>query len=356
MKNNFSVEDALRSVPQAVIAGRGGKVLFTNEAARTLFGCELKGAELSEVFPEEIIQNPSENFDASAKLRGIDARVSVRRTEKTTLFYIDSDIRRDSPITISRSGLSHLRSCVSGLKMAIDKSSKNIEKLVSDGGRGLELIYQNTYRIIRAITQLDMADKLSRNEMVFSPKFVDVAAITSDIVDTLQTLFRPVDVKFEFTCKPNKIKTEADPELFEAMLLNIISNSLAGDNKLVEIDLSKVAGRIFLSIRDRGRGIPAEKRPDMFKIPGNKGALIPEEGMGLGLFIAREIALLHKGVLLVETREDEGVNIKISMPIIKGDVLHDSSVLKYNYRGISSILIGLADVLPRDCFGPKFED
>jgi len=356
MKNNFSVEDALLSVPQAVIAGRGGKVLFTNEAARALFGCELKGAGLSEVFPEEILQSPSEYFTASAKLRGIDAKVTVRRTEKTTLFYIDSIVRKDRPITINRSGLSHLRNCVSGIKMAIDSCSENIEKFFPDGDRGVASLYQYTYRITRAVTQLDTADKLFRGEMLFSPKLVDLAAITSDIVDTLQSLFKSKGIKFEFTCEPDKITTEADPELFEVMLLNLVSNSLSGNNKLVEISLSQSAGGIILSIRDCGTGIPEGKKPEMFKIPGDTGALMPEEGMGLGLFIANEIVLLHKGVLLIETREDKGVNIKISMPVTKGEGVHDSSELQYNYRGISSILIGLADVLPNDCFGPKFED
>jgi len=356
MKNNFSVEDALLNVPQAVIAGRGGKVLFTNEAARTLFGCELKGAGLSEVFPEEILQNPSEYFTASAKLRGIDAKVTVRRTEKTTLFYIDSAVRREMPITINRSGLSHLRNCVSGIKMAIDSCSDRIEECFPDGDRGVAALYQYTYRITRAVTQLDMADKLSRGEMIFSPKLVDIAALTSDVVNTLQSLFKSKGIKFEFTCEPDKITTEADPELFEVMLLNLISNSLAGNNKLVEMSLSQSPGGIILSIRDRGKGIPERKMPGVFELPGETGALRPEEGMGLGIFIANEIVRLHKGVLLIESKEDEGVNIKISLPIIKRDLIHDVAELQYNYRGISSLLIGLADVLPNDCFGPKFED
>lgn len=357
MKNNFSVEDALLNVPQAVIAGRGGKVLFTNEAARMLFGCELKGAGLDEVFPGEILTNEAEYFTASASLRGIDARVTVRRTEKTTLYYIDSAVRRDQAISINRRGLSHLRNCVSGIKMAIDSCSERIEECFPDGDRKVASLYRYTYRITRAVTQLDTADKLSRGEMLFSPKLVDLVKICSDIVDTLESLFKSKGVKFDFTFEPEKISTEADPELFEVMLLNLISNSLAGNSKLVEMSLGlSLGGMIILSIRDFGTGIPEEKMPDVFRLPGETGPMRPDEGMGLGIFIANEIVRLHKGVLLIESKDDEGVNIKISMPVIKGEGIHDSSELQYNYRGISSILIGLADVLPGYCFGPKFED
>ena len=95
---------------------------------------------------------------------------------------------------------------------------------------------------------------------------------------------------------------------------NLVSNALvhAGPDGLVEVRASARSGEVFLSVTDRGPGIPVAEQA---RILDAGVRLDPERpGSGLGLAIVRAIVEAHGGRLVVDSAPGQGATFTIALP------------------------------------------
>jgi DNA-binding response OmpR family regulator len=130
------------------------------------------------------------------------------------------------------------------------------------------------------------------------------------------------------TFKHSKPKLEAwiDPEKFEKILLNLVSNAIkytpAGGK--VEIELEELAGYFELVVRDTGVGIPPEyldKIFDRFYHHGNniRDSKMSQESGGVGLSLTRGLVKLHKGTITAKNLPGGGSMFRVVIPNRKED-------------------------------------
>jgi PAS domain S-box-containing protein len=120
-------------------------------------------------------------------------------------------------------------------------------------------------------------------------------------------------------------KTEAyvllDKDRLRQVLVNILNNSIKYSSQANKVDVSirKENTHIIVSIRDFGIGIPKEKHTKIFErfyqVDDSKGYTY--SGIGLGLYISKEIIEKHNGKIWVESEEGRGSTFYFSLPIIK---------------------------------------
>ena len=114
------------------------------------------------------------------------------------------------------------------------------------------------------------------------------------------------------------VQANLNADSFGRVVDNLVSNALkftpAGGR--VTVGLQEQAGQVLLTVRDTGIGIPAALQAGLFEKfsasarPGVAG----EASTGLGLFITRQIVLLHRGKLWVESREGAGTCFFVALP------------------------------------------
>ena len=75
-----------------------------------------------------------------------------------------------------------------------------------------------------------------------------------------------------------------------------------------------IGGKISLSIRDSGIGIPKRELPNLFREFKRLEASTNTEGTGLGLFIVKTILDDHNGAITVESEEGAGTTFKVELP------------------------------------------
>jgi two-component system sensor histidine kinase VicK len=107
------------------------------------------------------------------------------------------------------------------------------------------------------------------------------------------------------------------PDKFARVLDKLLTNALkftpAGGQ--ITVTLQEQAGRVWISVRDTGVGIPVELQPylfDKFSDAARLG-LYGDTTTGLGLFITKRIVELHGGKIWVESREHEGATFYIEL-------------------------------------------
>lgn len=112
----------------------------------------------------------------------------------------------------------------------------------------------------------------------------------------------------------------ADATKIKQVILNLIDNSIKYTPKgFVEVSLKKNDNNtITFAVRDSGVGITAETKEKLFqKFSRGEGGKLNTGGSGLGLYLAKEIAIAHKGdVDIFSEGQDKGATFSMTLPMI----------------------------------------
>jgi signal transduction histidine kinase len=152
---------------------------------------------------------------------------------------------------------------------------------------------------------LDFArGRLGGGIAVDDPTPTDLLSILTQVIEEHRAVspLRTINAEIELSHP-----VAADPGRIAQMFGNLLGNALTHGDPDIPIGVRAVAadGRFELSVSNGGRPIPDEYRADLFK-PFSRGKDGQDHrGLGLGLFIASEIARAHKGMLTVSSNADE---------------------------------------------------
>jgi signal transduction histidine kinase len=110
-----------------------------------------------------------------------------------------------------------------------------------------------------------------------------------------------------------------DEDLLRQMILNVLQNAMqhALRGSVVHVDLQSDADRITMRVTNRGECIPVADQARIFDRFVQLDPSRRSEGAGLGLPIARWIARMHRGDVLVERSDQSQTTFCISLPSIR---------------------------------------
>jgi signal transduction histidine kinase len=101
----------------------------------------------------------------------------------------------------------------------------------------------------------------------------------------------------------------------EQVIVNLLTNALRyGGGAPVEVSVHQEDDKVRVEVRDQGRGIAPEDLERIFQ-PYERGQRNGEpKGLGLGLYISRQLAMSHGGQLMVDSRPGEGAVFSLLLP------------------------------------------
>ncbi|HEX6625930.1 MAG TPA: HAMP domain-containing sensor histidine kinase, partial [Pyrinomonadaceae bacterium] len=173
----------------------------------------------------------------------------------------------------------------------------------------LELARRNAQRQLKLVnTLLDFSRiEAGRIEAVFEP--TDLAAFTAELASVFRSAIEKAGMKLVVDCPPLPEPVWVDRELWEKIVLNLLSNAFkfTFDGE-IEVSLREAGGAVQLAVSDTGTGIPAEELPRLFerfhRVKDARGRSY--EGSGIGLALVQELVKLHGGAVRVESELDRG--------------------------------------------------
>lgn len=113
------------------------------------------------------------------------------------------------------------------------------------------------------------------------------------------------------------MQVRVDPLRFEEVLINLLDNAIkySPEGGSIEIDLSPCGvNAAEISVRDWGIGIPLERRSMIFERFYQAHEELHRPGMGLGLYVSRQIVELHGGDIRAEFPDDGGTRFVVLLP------------------------------------------
>jgi two-component system phosphate regulon sensor histidine kinase PhoR len=137
------------------------------------------------------------------------------------------------------------------------------------------------------------------------------------VVDTIQVIAGEQPITLHGDVVP--ITISGDARRIEQILLNLLVNAVtfSGGSGSIDVSLRHSNGFAEVTVRDHGPGIPAHVLPHIFdrfyRVDDERSA---REGLGLGLFIAREIVNAHGGRIQVESTSGSGATFTVRLPLL----------------------------------------
>jgi signal transduction histidine kinase len=216
--------------------------------------------------------------------------------------------------------ISHeLRTPMTSIKGAMDYILAKIDRTTASGEdtdeimEFLDVIRSNADRLIRMVNDTLDLERIESGVFDLHITQVDLLSLIKEVVISFQTITSERGITFRIEVK-RKIFLAADEDRIRQVLVNFISNAIEFSPDSSEIKISAVEedGRVTVSIKDEGPGIPEdilEKIFDKFYTIGKR------QGTGLGLSICKGIVEAHNGIIDVSSDHgDNGCTFYFTLP------------------------------------------
>ena len=143
---------------------------------------------------------------------------------------------------------------------------------------------------------------------------IDVSGLLRDVCASLEVLAD--DKGLRLTCElEDGLVAEGDGDALVRLFVNVLDNAIKyTDDGGVVVAARAADGDISITVRDSGRGVPAEQLPYLFERFYRGDASRAAEGSGLGLAIARQIAEAHGGTIAMTSEDGHGATCAVRLP------------------------------------------
>ncbi|MBQ1546633.1 MAG: HAMP domain-containing histidine kinase [Clostridia bacterium] len=185
--------------------------------------------------------------------------------------------------------------------------------------KGLSIIVNESERLTGMVEELLDFSRIQSGRMMLTMAKTNLCTELSDAVYILRERASKDNKHIVYNEKKDLPKVLADKNRLRQVFINIIDNALkySPTAGVVGIDVEQKDDFIVVRVSDSGCGISEKDLPHIKErfYKANKTV----RGNGIGLAVADEIVTLHKGRLDIESKEDIGTTVTISIPVLDDD-------------------------------------
>ena len=193
----------------------------------------------------------------------------------------------------------------------------DIEIPAEQHDRFLEIIVSETERLTAIVSQILLAGQLEEGRVDVTTKATDLAPLVESALDSAR-LRTPEQIELRLEQNGARAVALADEDKLRQVVVNLLDNAIkySPDGGDVVVELTDGQGRVLLTVRDRGLGIPPGEQERVFEKFYRLDPALTRGvgGSGLGLFISRELVARMGGRLTVRSRPGEGAAFVVDLP------------------------------------------
>lgn len=271
--------------------------------------------------------------ESNVKLKSLD--------ELKTQFFANVNHELRTPLTLM---LAPLKAVLEGRMGKLTPALKDT----------FETMQRNGYKLLKLINNLLDLSKLEEGKMRLKVKTVNLVDFIPPLLASVKPLADQKQIRLFYQHPPHPVDLTLDPDQFEKVIFNLLSNALKFTNKggKITVYVEERDHTAIMTVEDTGIGIPDDMLESIFdrfsQVDGSKSRA--QEGTGIGLALAREIVVVHKGRIHAESELGRGSRFIVELQ--KGEEHLDEAVLD---RRSEDLPIGLRRRLT-DVEEPRVQD
>ena len=185
--------------------------------------------------------------------------------------------------------------------------------------RAAETIQVQSDKLARLVAQLLDVSRLQSGKLAVERAPGNLAELIQEVVEAARGQLKHHRLVLDV---PTELWVSLDPLRIEQVVTNLVDNAIkySPEGGAIEVELRCVepGGWAELVVRDHGVGVPPEHRAhifDRFYQAHTSNPLTSMAGMGLGLYISRQIVELHDGTIAAEFPDDGGTRFVVRLAV-----------------------------------------
>ncbi|MHB8646569.1 MAG: PAS domain-containing protein, partial [Thermomicrobiales bacterium] len=186
--------------------------------------------------------------------------------------------------------------------------------------RSLGIIRKQTERLAGLVNEMLDVSRIEAGRLQLNRETIDLSALTGDVVNSMRVSSEAHHLSF---AAESGVAVSGDTARIEQVLINLIANAItySPEGSAVDVRVGTHDGAALVSIRDHGVGIAPDELPHLFDrfYRAPRAGVMRSGGMGLGLYICREIVTQHGGTIEAESIEGAGSTFTFSLPLAEKD-------------------------------------
>ena len=290
-----------------------------------------------------------EPFEMAFPLRGADQRfrwfltrvnpVRGRRGEVVRWFGTNTDIDEQRQVLAERDGAlakaekaarireeflsiaSHeLKTPLTSLRLQLQLSQRTMKsgneavRLEETLRRSLDLSLQQVTRLTNLVEDLLDVTRIGAGKLPLKFAEVDLTEMVAEVLERHRDQLQSAGCAVEFRPE-RRVRAKCDRFRMEQVVSNLLANAAKyGAGKPVEIWIGEVGNSPAIRVRDSGMGIAPEDRGRIFERFERAVSAKSISGLGLGLYISREILRAHGGTIEVDSEVGTGSTFTVEIP------------------------------------------
>ena len=184
-------------------------------------------------------------------------------------------------------------------------------------GEALQMVHRNTLRLMRLVNSILDFSRIESGRAQASYEPSDLAAMTTHLASAFRSAIERYGLSFEVDCESLPEPIYVDHDMWEKIVLNLLSNALKFTfDGSIGVSVRWRGDHAELEVRDTGTGIPEKELPRLFerfhRVHGARSRT--HEGSGIGLALVHDLVRLHGGDVQVASRLGEGTTFTVSIP------------------------------------------
>ncbi len=183
----------------------------------------------------------------------------------------------------------------------------------------LEAAHRNSLRLLKLVNSLLDFSRIEAGRVEAHYEPTDLSAFTAELASNFHSAMIKAGLQFDIVCPPLPQPVYIDRDMWEKVVLNLLSNALKFTFEggiEVGVRVSPDGQNAELTVRDTGVGIPKHELPNMFerfhRVAGQQSRSI--EGSGIGLALVQELVNLHGGSITVASQLGHGTRFTVRLP------------------------------------------
>ena len=190
------------------------------------------------------------------------------------------------------------------------KEVAEMGQVIRDSGKRLERLIENF--LIYAQIELLGADTLKVNALRQQQTRAPAKLIQEHAVGQARVADRANDLVLDLADHPVRISEDYLARIVDELVQNAFRFSDSG--KRVSVTLSGLPNGVVLSVTDQGRGFSTEHITKVGAYMQFERQIQEQQGLGLGLVIARRLAELHGGTLSIQSERGSRTTVSVELP------------------------------------------
>ncbi len=222
---------------------------------------------------------------------------------------------RDEFLSIAAHELRNPLACLSlHAQVALQRLSRNGQADATRTELSLQSISTQATRLSRLLDRLLDVSRLEADHLTLQRRPTDLTGLAEQVVSSTRAGTDRHSIVLE---TPASVQAWVDPLRLEQVFANLLDNAIkhSPHGEPIVVTLSQpLPGTLELAVSDHGIGIPIEARDQIFERFFQARPEDATQGLGLGLYVSRQIVELHGGEIRAEFPADGGTRFVVTLP------------------------------------------